>query len=86
MTDILIALALGGLLSLTGVALGGLLVWKTKREPYERFFGGAPKGEVFSIDDLGEEEEEEQPTRVSEEIQRRTDAFVDQFAAGLGED
>lgn len=85
MINILIALGLGGLLSLGGVALGAVIVFRTKREPHERLFGGVPKGEVFSVDDLGfDAEKEEEAWQPPESIQKRSEEFVNQFAEGLG--
>lgn len=71
---------------LSGVALGAYLVFHTKREPHERLFGGVPKGDVFSIDDLVGDEEEEEPAATSppETIQKRAEEFVNQFADRLG--
>lgn len=46
----------GWFATLSGVALGGWLVFRTKRESYEgSLFGSQPKGEVFSLDDGVEE-------------------------------
>jgi hypothetical protein len=47
------AVLLGACLTLAGVALGGLFVFRTKREPHESLFHtGLEKGEAFVQDDL----------------------------------
>lgn len=49
---IFIAICISWLISLSGVALGGWLVFRTKRESYEgSLFGSQPKGEAFHIID-----------------------------------
>jgi len=84
MTDLLIAVGLGGLLSLLGAIAGAYIMFKAmKRQPHESFFGGVPKGEVFSIDDVEEEPEEE--TVIPETVLKRVDTFAEQFAERLRE-
>jgi hypothetical protein len=52
---VLLDVVLGAVLTLGGVALGALTVFRTKREPHERLFrAGSEKGEAFVIDDLDE--------------------------------
>jgi len=55
MFDLVEALALmtlGGSLVLAGIAAGGWLVFKSRNAvPGEKFFGGVPKGEVYTIPD-----------------------------------
>ena len=52
---LLLAVFLGALLALAGVALGGLFVFRTKREPYESLFKVGPeKGEAYVVDDIDE--------------------------------
>jgi hypothetical protein len=49
---IFIAIALSWLITLSGVALGGWLVFRTKRESYEgSLFGSQPQGEAFNVTD-----------------------------------
>ena len=51
---ILLAVFLGAILTLTGFALGALVVFRTKREPHESLFRlGQEKGEAFVVDDYG---------------------------------
>jgi hypothetical protein len=50
---VLLAVLLGGVLTLGGVALGALAVFRTKREPHERLFrAGMERGDAFVMDDL----------------------------------
>jgi len=52
----LLAVFLGAVLTLSGAALGALVVFRTKREPHEPLFKiGTPKGEAFTLDDFPEE-------------------------------
>ncbi len=49
---ILLAVFLGAILTLTGFALGALVVFRTKREPHESLFKiGQEKGDAFIVDD-----------------------------------
>ncbi len=49
----------GWLSTLSGVALGGWLVYRTKRDPYDPLFSSSGKGAAFNIDDdLGRDEPE----------------------------
>ena len=51
---ILLAVFLGAILTLSAVALGALVVFRTKREPHESLFKvGAEKGDAFISDDYG---------------------------------
>jgi hypothetical protein len=50
---VLLAVLLGAVLTLGGVALGALAVFRTKREPHERLFrAGMETGDAFVMDDL----------------------------------
>ena len=85
-TWILIAgLALGWAFTLSGVALGGWLVYRTKREPYEGLFTGDKPGEAFNIQDDFDHMEEVATTKIPEPVAKANDAFVNQFAQGLGD-
>lgn len=85
MLDLLIAIGLGGLLSMTGVVLGAFLMDRAvkRREPHQPLFGSVPQGEVFSIDDLPTQETEEEMA-LPKVIQQRTDEFAKQFVERLG--
>jgi hypothetical protein len=84
MLDLLIAIALGGLLSMMGVALGAFLMHRATK-PEQPLFGGVPQGEVFSLDDWGQGLETTEEQALPEEIQKRTNEFVDQLANRLGD-
>jgi len=71
-----------------GVIIGAYVVFRTKRETHERFLDpGASKGEVFSIDNFGEDktEDAEASEQPSETIQARSMDFMSQFLGGSGE-
>jgi hypothetical protein len=90
MTDLLISLGLGGVLSLSGVLLGAYIMYKAMRqqqEPHRGFFGEVPKGDVFSIDDWNADEDENvnESRTLPEDIQQRTNKFVEQFAERLND-
>lgn len=92
--QVLILMAILALAILAGVAIGAFAVFKTKREPHEAMFGKTPEGEVFSIDNFGEDEldlDAESDRARPENIERRHGDFMQQFeeagadvAAGLG--
>jgi hypothetical protein len=57
---ILLAVFLGAVLTLSGAALGALVVFRTKREPHEALFRARPEaGEAFVMDELAGEDEGE---------------------------
>ena len=88
MIDLLIAIALGGLLSMTGVALWAFLMDRAvkRREPNQPLFGSVPQGEVFSMDDLSLDDmpEPEEERVMPDTIRQRTDEFAEQFIQRLG--
>jgi hypothetical protein len=72
------------------VALGAFAVFRTKREPHETVFGKPPEGEVFSIDNFGEDTlnldiDGDEPAPVSENIAQRNRSFMEQFDAAGAE-
>lgn len=69
---------------LTGVFIGAYAVYRTKRETHESFVGATPKGEVFSIDTLGEDLPEGLDEALPEALRGRNQAFTQQF--GKSED
>jgi hypothetical protein len=77
-----------GLLSwaatISGVLLGGFLVYRTKRDPYDSMFSRADNtGASFNIDD-----DMDQGDSVEQEVPKATEsannAFIGQFAEALG--
>lgn len=81
--DSLIFLA-GWLSTLSGVALGGWLVFRTKRESYDPLIGPTPKGEVFN---MGEDDFKFPDVKTSaslpKSVQENHNKFVEQFADDL---
>lgn len=72
--------AFGWFSTITGVLLGGLLVFRTKREAHDPLFQlRQPKGEAFVLDEFGEPGEDEQPEAPPEKIMEQTRRFVDQM-------
>jgi hypothetical protein len=74
----------GWLCTLSGVLLGGFLVYKTKRDPYDSMFSRADNtGSSFNIDD-----DMDQGDSVEQEVPKATEsannAFIGQFAEALG--
>lgn len=83
---VLLAVFLGGLLTLGGVALGGFLVFKTKRGE-EPLFQGKQDGFAVNLDDefsegsamnLGDDED-----KPPEAVESANESFIKQFAGGL---
>jgi hypothetical protein len=85
MIDLLIAIALGGLLAMTGVVLGAFLMDRAvkRRESNQPLFGSVPQGDVFSIDDLPAGEPEEEMV-MPETLLKQTEEFAEQFVQRLG--
>ena len=81
---LILFILLGWLATLSGVALGGFLVFRTKRDRYDALFssGAPPKGEAFSLEDDGAEAV---PAEIPEKIQKINRRFVDLFAENLAE-
>lgn len=81
------ALVLVGIVAMAilgGVLIGAYAVFRTKREGHESFVGAPPKGEVFSIDDWGEQFETEEEPEKPEAVMQRNNDFVDQLAGRMG--
>ena len=77
MIKILAAVALGVLLAIMSVLVGGWLVFKTRNAQFgEGFFTGVPKGEVFSMKDDLDAADEPTPEKT---IMDRTSEFLKQL-------
>ena len=72
----------GWLSTLSGVALGGLLVYRTKRDAYEPLFSRNSEGASFNIDDDFEQVEPTNPD-LPKATAAANDNFVNQFAQRL---
>lgn len=79
-----LAFLAGWIATLSGVALGGWFVYRTKRESYDPLIGPQPKGEVFN---LGEDDFKFPDIKSSARLPKATEEnhsrFVDQFADDL---
>jgi hypothetical protein len=68
--------------TISGVLLGGFLVYRTKRDPYDQLFSRDSKGSSFNIDDDFEQIKPE-----NQELPKATAAansnFINQFAEKL---
>ena len=86
MIEMIIAFVLSWLCTITGVALGGYLVYRTKRESYEGFMNVAdPKGESFNIADDFADEPAKSKAEIPRPVTVANDRFTEQFAASLAE-
>ena len=86
--QVLVLLLLFSAAVIGSFGLGALVVYKTKREPHEALFGKEPKGEVFSIDNIGPDLPEGDLKARSETVNRvlgRNDQFMQQFSEELPE-
>ena len=75
----------GWLATLSGVALGGWLVFRTKRESYDPLIGSAPKGEAFNLDDAFDYENVKSSASLPKSVVKNHDKFVEQFAENLAD-
>jgi hypothetical protein len=77
MIEILEAVTLGVLLAVMCFLAGGWVVFKTRSAvPGESLFGGVPKGQVFSVKDDTDRQEEPDPETI---IAERTNEFLKQL-------
>lgn len=91
MIEILVAFVLAWLCSLSGVALGGFLVYRTKKETYEPFFPKKEDGEgkAFNVYDplAPDNDEDEVYTSVNNDpsdiLYSNSNRFAEQFAESL---
>lgn len=70
----------GWLTTLSGVALGGWLVYRTKRDAYEPLWGGQGKGDSFNVDDGLDHDEDVVGTKLPKSTTMANEAFINQFA------
>ncbi len=87
MAEMLIAFILAWICTLSGVALGGFLVFRTKREGYDSLFQvKQPEGKAFNIED-GLDFGEPPASKVAfpREVQEAQDRFMEQFAQSLAD-
>lgn len=66
-----ILVGIGVIITLIGVLFGGYLVFKGARSvPGEKFLGGVPKGQVFSIPDAGDDFQDRSEKNILEKTER----------------
>lgn len=76
MVQVIALIGLGAFIAILGGLAGAFLMWKGIRAvPGERFIGGVPQGQVFTIPDLEEEPEQQEAGIVKE----RLNQFLEQF-------
>jgi hypothetical protein len=74
----------GWVSTLSGVALGGWLVYRTKRDPYDPLFSRGGVGSSFNIDDdLDNAEQTTANPDLPKATAKANDSFMDQFAEKL---
>jgi len=84
--EVLLTFLAGWLSTLSGVALGGWLVYRTKRDPYDPLFASQGKGEVFNIDDdFNISDDDKTTTGLPKPTKKANEAFVQKFADDLAE-
>lgn len=78
---ILIAFAMGGVMTLMAVGLGGFLVFRTRRDSHESLFAlKSPKGDAFVVDPIAETFGDEEPKdAVPDILRKQTDRFMEQL-------
>ena len=82
--EIFLGFLAGWVSTLTGVALGGWFVYRTKRESYDPLIGPQPKGEVFNLDpDEFKFPEFKSSAGLPKATAENHDRFADQFAEDL---
>jgi hypothetical protein len=71
------------LLTLISVMVGAYVVYKmAKSVPGERFLGGVPKGQVFSVKDVEDAEEFPPEDEAEKHVLQRTEAFLKALEGG----
>ena len=75
--EVIAVMFAGGVMVMVGVFLGGWIAYKLKNAvPGERFFGGVPKGEVFTMKDEMDELMEGGTTAAEKSVLDRTAQFI----------
>ena len=76
--QMLLLIGCGVIVALLSILVGAWLVFKSKMAvPGESFFGGIPKGEVYTIPDALEAAEfPEEESKAQENVLKRTEQFL----------
>jgi purine-cytosine permease-like protein len=77
--ETLLTFLAGWISTLSGVALGGWLVYRTKRDPYDSMFSRERQGASFNIDDDFDRVDDSNP-ELPEATTKANNAFINQFA------
>lgn len=85
--ELILAFILAWACALSGVALGGFLVFRTKREGYDSLFQvKQPEGQVFNVEDgLDFGSPPASKVEFPREVQEAQDRFTEQFAQSLAD-
>lgn len=84
--DIFIAFVLSWISTVSGVALGGFLVFRTKREAHEGFLQARePAVDSFNLDAGWEDEPVKSTATIPKPVETANNAFVQQFAETLAD-
>lgn len=87
--NLILAFILAWISTLSGVALGGFLVYRTKRENYDQLFSKPPQGDAFNTDSgFGFEDllnQDQTRTEIPKPMAAAEDRFTEQFAESLAE-
>lgn len=84
--EMITAFILAWICTLSGVALGGWLVFRTKREGYDQLFSvSPPEGQAFNTEDGFSFDQSEAKTEIPKSMMDATDRFTQQFAETLAE-
>ena len=86
--ELILAFILAWACSLSGVVLGGFLVFRTKREGYDHMFSvKQPEGQAFNVNDGFELRNDMQPSKTEfpTEFREAQDRFTEQFAQSLAD-
>ena len=72
------------LCTLSGVALGGFLVFRTKREGFDSLFSAKPvEGQAFNTEEDFKFDQPDTKTELPKSVLSATDRFTAQFAESL---
>jgi hypothetical protein len=84
--EMILAFILAWICTLSGVALGGFLVFRTKREGYDSLFKvKPPEGQAFNLDDDYSFDQTPTKTEIPKPVDEANSKFMEQFAESLAE-
>lgn len=84
--DMILAFILAWICTLSGVALGGYLVFRTKREGYDPLFQvKPPEGQAFNLDDDYSFDQAPRKTEIPKPVDEANSRFMEQWAETLAD-